>query len=359
MKSRNRIQYIDLAKGIGILAVLWGHILLSGWSYVLVYAFDIPMFFFLSGMVYNPSKYERFKDFIKSRIKSLLIPYLFFSIATWVIWVGHNLVLKLPVDNYWYPLFQTFIAQGSGGFLIHNVPLWFVTCLFVVEVMYYFISKFSELMNLTICLLFAFIGYVFVYIGWTKLPWNIEAAFSVIIFYAAGHLCVDHYGKLCFPEFCNRHKKSVWFMLAVFSVLFICGALWNGHITFGSNCLGKSVYTTYCVAFMGIVIVLTICAMLSINVHNWCTYLCWIGEHSFCFMAMHFPVKRFIAAIVSKIFGVSGEEISRSVPYSFIVFLISLAVTSLAVKILIMLKCSLDQHIYMRANKDKCAANGL
>lgn len=204
---KERIPYIDAAKGIGILAVIWGHILLSGWSHVIVYAFDIPLFLFISGMVYNSDKYRTFKAFMKSRVKSLLIPYLFFSAVTWLVWIGYRSALRLPIENTWYPLWQTLIAQGSGDFLIHNVPLWFVTCLMGVEVMYYFTVRFNEVVNLSICLLCAFLGYVCVYNGWTRLPWNLEAALSGLLFFAIGNLCANHWGKLCFPAFCRKYKK--------------------------------------------------------------------------------------------------------------------------------------------------------
>lgn len=148
-------------------------------------------------------------------------------------------------------------------------------------------------------------------------------------------------------------------MLAVFSLLFVCGALWNGRITLGSNCLGKSVYTTYGVGFLGTAIVLTVCAMLPCDSRKRPRYLLWMGEHSFYFMAMHVPVISVIANIISKMLGVSRKAMSHSVPYSIAVFLISLAATSLAVKIFIDLKCSLKKHIHMRQNKGISAANDL
>ena len=42
---KNRISYIDIAKGIGIFLVIWGHIILSGPAYNIIYAFHMPLFF--------------------------------------------------------------------------------------------------------------------------------------------------------------------------------------------------------------------------------------------------------------------------------------------------------------------------
>lgn len=52
MKRQDRIEWIDVAKGIGIILVIMGHTfqldLVSP-----IYAFHMPLFFFLSGLLFN------------------------------------------------------------------------------------------------------------------------------------------------------------------------------------------------------------------------------------------------------------------------------------------------------------------
>lgn len=61
--------------------------------------------------------------------------------------------------NYWHPLLQTIIAQGSVGFLRHNLPLWFVTCLFSVEIIFYFINKLLSMhYSFIVCVLCSILG---------------------------------------------------------------------------------------------------------------------------------------------------------------------------------------------------------
>ena len=129
MSEAKRYDYIDIAKGFGMLAVIWGHILTAGWSWVFVYSFDIPLFFLLSGMMYNNKKYNSLLKLVKNRVRTLLIPYALISVITWLIWLAYSIVCKAEV-NYFRPLLQTIIAQGSGGFMVHNVPLWFVSSIF-------------------------------------------------------------------------------------------------------------------------------------------------------------------------------------------------------------------------------------
>lgn len=155
--GNKRLDYIDIAKCLGMFMIIWGHILLRGRSNVFVYSFHIPLFFFLSGMVFNAGKYPTIGSLIRRRARTLLLPYLMFSLLTWLIWVGTKLVSHEEV-NLFKPLLETFLAQGSVGYMVHNLPLWFVPCLFVVEVLYYFINKLPEWANLLCCLVCAVIG---------------------------------------------------------------------------------------------------------------------------------------------------------------------------------------------------------
>ena len=160
--GKKRIDYIDIAKGLGMMTIIWGHIMYAGISNAIVYAFHIPLYFFLSGLVFSRERYASFGEFVMKRVKGLLFPYIIFSFLTWVLWAAFAYVSHAQVNSYWMRLLQTFIAQGSDGYLIHNVPLWFVTCLFVVEVAYYYLSQLKDWANMLFCIALAILGYVLV-----------------------------------------------------------------------------------------------------------------------------------------------------------------------------------------------------
>ncbi len=188
-----RKNHIDYAKGMGILAVLWGHIMLKGWSYSLVYSFSIPLFFFLSGFVFNSKKYPALGQFFPARWKSLILPYALFSVITWFYWIAYLKIFDFSASKgYWYPLFQTLIAQGSSKFLTHNTPLWFPPCLFVVELGYYMIRSWKPTAKLLLSLLLAAAGYFMIqenaFFDFRLLPYSLEAAASAFVFYTTGHL---------------------------------------------------------------------------------------------------------------------------------------------------------------------------
>lgn len=48
--KKNRMTYLDMAKGIGILFMIVGHTISLGWQKDLIYSFHMPLFFVCSGM---------------------------------------------------------------------------------------------------------------------------------------------------------------------------------------------------------------------------------------------------------------------------------------------------------------------
>jgi fucose 4-O-acetylase-like acetyltransferase len=88
-----RTDWVDYAKGIGIILVVYAHLLSSGYhgglainthffllSDSIIYSFHMPLFFFLSGLFARQSYMKRgVKTFFLSKIKILGYPYLIWS----------------------------------------------------------------------------------------------------------------------------------------------------------------------------------------------------------------------------------------------------------------------------------------
>lgn len=74
-----KIKQIDILRGIGAILVVIGHLVPSdGNVKVYIYAFHMPLFFFLSGFLFNNKK--DFKTYLKGNLKSLILPYFLFNI---------------------------------------------------------------------------------------------------------------------------------------------------------------------------------------------------------------------------------------------------------------------------------------
>ncbi|MDR1895700.1 MAG: acyltransferase family protein [Prevotellaceae bacterium] len=93
-----RIIWIDIAKGLGIFLVVVGHVISSGnilhhW----IYSFHMPLFFFLSGICLNNDRI--YTGFLYKRLKSLLLPYLYFGILLTIFELGLLSFDKI-IDNF-------------------------------------------------------------------------------------------------------------------------------------------------------------------------------------------------------------------------------------------------------------------
>ena len=77
--EKTRLKYIDIAKGIGIFLVIWGHLIADGFVDNLIYSFHMPLFLFLSGYMLRIKNPALSDAFVKKLMKQLLVPYFVFS----------------------------------------------------------------------------------------------------------------------------------------------------------------------------------------------------------------------------------------------------------------------------------------
>lgn len=326
--SHQRIEYLDMARGLAMLAVIWGHIMLEGWSFVFVYSFDIPLFFFLSGMMFNTEKINNLTNLIKRIVRKLLIPYVIFACISWIVWLLYKHVIGVEITDYFLPLKQIVLAYGSSAFLMQNPPLWFVTCLALVQLIYYLFSKSGDRVSLFLCLLCAVAGYALVMHGYTELPWNFEAAMSALLFFGAGNIFVKKYGYSAIPEFKKSFSRKSAVLCMISGIFLIVAGQWNGHITLGSNCFGKSVLIMYLAGFAGIIFFLLLSVYLeSVPLARLWKGIRWIGLNSFFCMAVHVPIKRFMVFWTAELLDVTRKAVQHTELYSLIAFITSLLLT--------------------------------
>ena len=149
----SQIDYITIAKAIGIIMVVCGHI---GGIYKIIgipvfnskpseifpiYSYHMPLFIFISGYFYKQGYIYDIKGLIKKRLKTLVIPYykwnLFYGLlVTVLINVGlFNNGNKINLYNYFLePIFQGYQYNLNG-------PSWFLISLFFIQIGYTLIRK--------------------------------------------------------------------------------------------------------------------------------------------------------------------------------------------------------------------------
>ena len=76
MTGSNRIEEVDISKGIGMVLVITGHLCVSASLRNFIYSFHMPLFFILSGIVYNIARTRARKAI---QIKKILTKYIEWS----------------------------------------------------------------------------------------------------------------------------------------------------------------------------------------------------------------------------------------------------------------------------------------
>jgi len=119
-----RLEWIDFARGITIILMVLGHTTIPNYISKYIWSFHMPLFFVVSGMMYNPIKYESFGVLLKKKIKKLVIPYFFFSAIVFCAYYG---------TPYWN---TSELYLGWKGY-----ALWFIPVLFWGNLFLFFITR--------------------------------------------------------------------------------------------------------------------------------------------------------------------------------------------------------------------------
>lgn len=124
--TRERLDWIDAAKGLGILLVVVGHVWTRGPVRDAIYAFHMPLFFLLAGFVAQP---RPMGDFLRRQWSVMAIPYLAFLS---VLMAADPLIELARGHRPMFPDFGAAMeAMLTGGTALRG-PLtifWFAPCL--------------------------------------------------------------------------------------------------------------------------------------------------------------------------------------------------------------------------------------
>ncbi|MFI3176890.1 MAG: acyltransferase family protein [Eubacteriales bacterium] len=137
--EKQRIMYLDMAKGIGIILVVVGHSTLASDQVITWLAsFHMPLFFIISGMLIWQIGEEK-KPFllsIKRKAKSIMIPFLTFNIIYLIINCLN--LIRMPdlitPSQIWDAAYQAITLYGIS-------VLWFLPALFVSQITFLALRK--------------------------------------------------------------------------------------------------------------------------------------------------------------------------------------------------------------------------
>src|SRR5271154_1600527 len=112
-----RVSWIDICRGIAIIFVLYGHIFTNDRQRYLIYAFHMPLFFFISGLVFKPTVGKSMLSVTFKYIKQLIIPYYLFAILTYIFAIFSQTAGDLSLSGIAYQIFGVLYGNGNNGML--------------------------------------------------------------------------------------------------------------------------------------------------------------------------------------------------------------------------------------------------
>lgn len=284
--TTKHVQWIDIARGIGILLVILGHFGGLGIIETFIYSFHLPLFFFLSG--YLSKNNLSILSFLKKKAKTLLLPYVFLSLGIIIFLIFFNIYQGTFSWSFLVSTFLAFCIQKREG------TVWFLTCLFFVEIIFYFLSKYlNKYILLAVCCLMPTLGLLYIHFQGPVLPWNIDVCFFAISFYYVGYLFKYH---LHLFEYILKNNIRIIFAFVIclavnvgFCILNykLCG---QGLEMFGS-CYGIYPFT-FVSAIGGIFVTIFISIKIQSNIlsHIGANSLIYFGWHQQIFMPVAWAI---------------------------------------------------------------------
>ena len=220
-------DWMDTLRGFGIVLVVFGHQKPGPDVTNFLQAVMLAVFIFASGFLFSGSKYPDTKVYLKKRARLLLIPYLWFTLLSFLFWIFYVGGMKLLVDGALgsemlagvdettalgalsdaagrakpgigvvLAVFILPMIYGSASFLWFNIPLWFFPGLFVIDALFYWLHKRcrTDLTLLAVLIALSMVGFGMGRVS-MHLPWNVDTAFSIVVYYGLGYLFRKRYGE--------------------------------------------------------------------------------------------------------------------------------------------------------------------
>lgn len=238
---KERLDFIDVAKGLGIILVVLNHTVRPDLIYY-TSPISVPIFFFCSG--YTSSKKDiSLKQCFNRQAVKLLKPYLFFSILLLLYFHDFSLRAILGIFYSRYCLYPF----GTGVDICHfmivgNYPMWFLTCMVIAYLLYDLIIYYPRYQ-------YFLVGIYLVITTGTSflpilLPWSLDTAPLMAVIMFGGKL-VRRYVPDIF-----KNKKTHYLVIISF-VLYLLLLPFCNDINISIRMFGSNIITFLLAALTG------------------------------------------------------------------------------------------------------------
>jgi len=325
--NRARVDWLDNAKGFGIILIFFGHIFSTidpGIVNIWIYSFHVPLFFYLAGVTWS-NRDPGDVSFIIKKAKRLLMPYAAFGILGYLFYISGYLFaifaeLQLEQFNYGLmaPLLGLFYGTLGEGRLI-NGPIWFLMALFVSLVLYKIMMGFQHKYKINrfivLILLLALAYLSLVVLSSLTLPWSIVPALGALLFIGLSHQLKIHNWVL------KLKFKELMAVVIVASVLSGLGVI-NGFVAYGDG-LVNNFFFFILFALNGIVLTIAVSKLID-GKSKW---LKRVGQNSLQIMVTHILIIKVVKVGMQAFMGISFSFVESDLIFGMVAFIISACLT--------------------------------
>lgn len=316
MKESQRIDWIDIAKGIGIIFVVLGHcVVKTDYIHKFIFSFHMPLFFVLSGYCFHVEKYKSVKEVLQKRARALLLPYCKFVLVglcvTFLIpeWREALTVRGLLTDLY--------LGYPSS---VHITSIWYLVSLCGITVVYsilhFWVKKTGKSIILYLGVTLSGVAGYCIYVVKSlagvgdntaeaastislpggRLPLTIDASLMALVFFAIGVWC---YQKDVLSHLKHKKTCSVIGMALTVAV----GCFLNTRVNIHGCSYGNIVYF-FIAAIGGTITVISIAQLMSMGagkiIRGMKNVLIFLGKNSLFMFAMQSLFMHLYVYVINK-----------------------------------------------------------
>ncbi len=288
-----RVQWVDVGKFLCIMFVFATHLSFCPSSLRVFFTpFFLAFFFFLSGYVYKNK--DSFGQFIVKKVRTLLVPWLIFGlliiISGQIITFNEHTNLKSEIINMFLQI------RGNGDIM------WFITCLFVAFIPFYFVIKYMNgLQGIVLSFILSVISILYCQLmnadlmPWKSvaLPWHIQTIFVAMFLMVTGY-----YFKLNYEQKVARFVNIKTYIITLIIYLML---IYIGYSVSG-NSLGINDYENtfilywYVTVAVGIMLCILCCKLVKSN-----KYISFVGANTLTYFGLHGKLESLVEKVLLKI----------------------------------------------------------
>lgn len=325
MESRSvsggsRIVFFDLAKGFCIILVVLYHVSqFTGTSlYINDYCklFRMPLYFFLSGVFFK--EYGGFVDFLKRKTNKLLIPFTFWYVAlsvclSYILVHCFSIVPSKKFADFSFMQLLRSVYHENFPF----APIWFLLCLFEVNVYFYIIQliskKFHKHGDAALASLSILCGLLGLALWYLRINWPLylDSALSSLPFFYAGY----HIRKKTTILTDERHNGYIVIFIICSILLLLVAKKWAPEIYSlkYNNFSPKTAILLYPCGILGTLAIVFLAKLI-----RTIPPVSYLGRYSIMILVTHYPM----LMVLNPLVGCLGLS---KVPHLVVLLLLTLS----------------------------------